>query len=728
MMKDNSRLGRIICRGVSLRREYPVAAPLAVLALSMVGLGGALWACADSSCAPSWQLASAEYDCGGRAIISPGNDTRINMLWLMRSLKPDDRAQAGAVMDANNPQFGQTFMTWPGLRAAFWPEQPPRTPDNAGQTNANAPRCEASSSGIPAFNAALDADTAVPEPERAALRQLRLQAGCGQANWDDKAVSSKSGREYLSYLKAADAFYKGDWAAARSGFAGLTRARSPWVAETARYMPIRIGLRTAIAQAVDEYGDFAGPDKVDRSAVGQAEAAIAAYLKSYPKGRYRASAEGLKRRVAWLGGDWAALARSYEALLATTPGDDEAAADLAEEIDIKLLERSDASTIVGQQADLPLLTAVVDLKRMRLRNGDSPSLSASELATQQSRFRAHGDLYGLLQASRAYYAGEEPGTILALLPDAARQNRFTPLAFSRQTLRGMVLSKLRDPNEVGFWRDLLAGASPLYQRPLVEMGLAVRWQRDGRLDQIFAPGSPITDTAIRSILLQTVATPAILRAAARDAARPLRERDMARFTLLYKDLTRGAFGDVAADLALVPADAPGDSGLWDFTQQDVIPAGLFRKGKWSDGFACPTIAQTATILARAPTSAKARLCLGDFYRLNGFDGFSLFRTGNDKLALGNGPDGFAGRPQFRGDIYARIIADRNAAAEDRAYALYRAVMCYAPSGYNGCGGPYRNYEEMEAAQAPQAERKAWFTELKQRYPHSRWAKTLRYYW
>ncbi|KEQ52422.1 hypothetical protein [Sphingobium chlorophenolicum] len=727
MMKDNGRLDRIISRGVSLRREHPVATLLGALALSTIGLGSTLWACADSSCAPSWQLASAEYDCGGRAVISPGNDTRINMLWLMRSLAPDDRAQVGAVTDANNPQFGQSFMTWPGLRAALWP-QTAGGRDDAGQAMPEAPGCEASSGGVPAFNAALDAETALPEPERAALRRFRLQAGCGEANWDDKTVSSKPGREYLSYLRAADAFYKADWPAARSGFASLTRARSRWVAETAIYMPIRIGLRAAMAQAVDEYGDFVGPDKVDRTAVAQAEAAIAAYLKAYPKGRYRASAEGLRRRVAWLGGDWAALTRSYETLLATTPGGDEAAADLAEEIDIKLLERSDASTIVGKQQNLPLLTAILDLKRMRQHSDGAAPLSASELATQQVHFRAHGDLYGLLQASRAYYAGEEPKTILALLPDAARQSRFTPLAFSRQTLRGMALSKLRDPNEVGFWRDLLGGASPLYQRPLVEMGLAVRWQRDGRLDQIFTPGSPITDSATRSILLQTVATPAILRASAGDAARPARERDLARFTLLYKDLIRGAFGDFAADLALVPVNAPADSGLWDFTQQDVIPVGLFRKGKWSDGFACPTLVQTAATLARNPANTKARLCLGDFYRLNGFDGFSLFRASDDKLALGNGPDGFPGRPQSRDDIYTRIIADRNAAAEDRAYALYRAVMCYAPSGYNSCGGPYRNYEEMEAAQAPQAERKAWFTELKQRYPDSRWAKALRYYW
>ncbi|MGC4250638.1 MAG: GGDEF domain-containing protein [Sphingobium sp.] len=291
-----------------------------------------------------------------------------------------------------------------------------------------------------------------------------------------------------------------------------------------------------------------------------------------------------------------------------------------------------------------------------------------------------------------------------------------------------VLGRAGDPNEAGFWRDLLNGASPAYQQPLAEIGLAVRWQRDGRVEQVFAPGSPITDPGLREVLLQTMATPAILRANAKDTARPAHERDVARFTLLYKNLTRGAFGDFVNDLSLVPANADSEGGLWDFAQQEKIPVGLFRKGTWSDGFPCPAITQTAATLARSPADRKARLCLGDFYRLNGFDDFSLFRANGGKDVLGSGPDGFPGRVTPRSAIYAAIIADRAASPDERAYALYRAVMCYAPSGYNGCGGPYGSVDEMDAAQAPQAQRKAWFTELKQRYPDSKWAKTLRYYW
>lgn len=65
-----------------------------------------------------------------------------------------------------------------------------------------------------------------------------------------------------------------------------------------------------------------------------------------------------------------------------------------------------------------------------------------------------------------------------------------------------------------------------------------------------------------------------------------------------------------------------------------------------------------------------------------------------------------------------MIADPKAGAEDKAYALFRAVNCYGPSGNNNCGG----------TEVPIEQRKAWFQRLKKDYPASSWAKALRYYW
>lgn len=304
----------------------------------------------------------------------------------------------------------------------------------------------------------------------------------------------------------------------------------------------------------------------------------------------------------------------------------------------------------------------------------------------------------------------------------------TPLAFSRQIVRGQALSALRDTNEAGFWRELIGAASPFHQRPLAELGLALRWQRDGRLDQVFASGSPVQEQSIREVLLQTIASPAIVRASAADASRSAHERDVARFALLHKDLTRGAFGDFTRDVALVPADANVDGSLWDFARSEQIPVGLFAKGRWSDGFACPAIRETAATLARNPADQRARLCLGDFWRLNGFDGFVLHVPGEGTNVLGKAPDLFPGKDLNRDAIYTAIIADKAAPADLRAYALYRAVRCYAPSGFNGCAGGASSIGQLEAAQVPLAVRKGWYDELKKRYPQSQWARALRFYW
>lgn len=707
-------------------RKHPVLGTVGALVLGSAGIGGAVWACADSSCYPGWQLGALEYDCAGRALISPGNDTRINMVMLMQSIQPGAALPAEVKVDANDPQFGKVFLSWEGLRGALWPEPEVAEPEYGEK------KCYEAEAGSADFLAALGADASVPAGERALLKTLREAAGCHEGEWNDAAITSKQGRAFLAYLKAADAFHKADYAAAEAGFAALAKAENAWIAEVARYMPIRIGLRRAALTSLDEWGDFAGPDKVDRAALTSAAKAIDAYLAAYPKGRYAASAQGLKRRVAWLGGDTDTLVGTYEAMLRATPASSVEAAYLAEEIDRKLLDREDAAAVVARQGKAPLLLALADMKQIRpvLDRSESskPGLSAATLAAHQPQFAAHPDLYGLLEATRITYAGESAGPILALLPDAARVKGMTPLAFSRQFVRGQALSALRDPNEAGFWRELIGAASPFHQRPLAELGLALRWQRDGRVDQVFAPGSPVQEQSIREVLLQTVASPAILRASAADASRSGHERDVARFALLHKDLTRGAFADFTRDVALVPADANVDGGLWGFAQQERVPVGLFTKGQWSDGFVCPAIAQTAATLARNPADQRARLCLGDFWRLNGFDGFALHTPGDGESVLGKGPDLFPGKASYRDAIYAAIIADKAAPADIRAYALYRAVRCYAPAGYNGCAVPARTTAELEAAQVPLATRKGWYDELKKRYPQSQWARALRFYW
>lgn len=85
---------------------------------------------------------------------------------------------------------------------------------------------------------------------------------------------------------------------------------------------------------------------------------------------------------------------------------------------------------------------------------------------------------------------------------------------------------------------------------------------------------------------------------------------------------------------------------------------------------------------------------------------------------GGSQDLFAGKQRSRLDWYQQVIANPKAAKDDKAYALYRAINCYAPSGSNGCG----------SQDLPVSQRKTWFNTLKQQHGASQWAKQLKYYW
>lgn len=689
----------------------------------------------DYGCTPSWTLATSSFECAGSAVIGPRNDTRVNLAFLLR-----DRAGITAPGKLSYPQrgwdntdFGHVFLGWDELQTAFWPST--RAPaDEANQDYAGS-RCQTLASGAAAFRAALTASKGVRPEERdtlAAARDLVKSACDGDkspAAWP--AVASAPGREYLAYLQGARAFYADDFAAAGKLFADLARSKDPWLAETGRYMIARNALAAAQVGAFDEWGGYAGGDKVDRPSATRARAALLDYLSAYPKGRYAASASGLTRRTAWLLGEGPALARTYSGLLAVQSPQGPQTPALLEEVESKVL----FGTGIGASPDAPLLLATWDLVRMRQYGDDGAptlvstipgALTAQDLAAQKPAFAKTPDLYAFLQASFAYHVAQDYRAVLALVPDGTRAKRLTPLAFSGQMLRGLALEKLRDRNAEGFWQQLAPVARDLYQRPAVELALAMHWERSGELGLVFAPGSPVIEPEIRTLLLAHVAGTELLRRGATAQGASRVERDVALFTLLTKGLSRGRYAEAGKDLTLVPADASTTGWVGDGWQaawmsadpESRPPAGLFARGKLQDGYACPALARTVATLAAAPTDVKARLCLAEFWRLNGFDDYLAADTRPAADELGGTKELFPGKPMPRSALYAGVLADRAAAPDDTAYALYRSVMCYAPSRLNSCGG----------VEASEAQRRAWFQRLKRDYPKSKWAGELKYYW
>src|SRR5690606_33219271 len=117
-------------------------------------------------------------------------------------------------------------------------------------------------------------------------------------------------------------------------------------------------------------------------------------------------------------------------------------------------------------------------------------------------------------------------------------------------------TKLGQPVPTAEWEGMVGQAVRPYQRGAAELGLALHLERTGQLDRLFAPGSQVRLPSLRAILLTNVAGADLLRRQSTNAQATAAERNLALFTLLYKELTRGAYDQFLADLALVPAGAP----------------------------------------------------------------------------------------------------------------------------------------------------------------------------
>ncbi len=702
---------------------------MGVAVFTALFLAGPAQASGDFGCYPEWKLGT-DATCSGIAVLTPGNDTRTNMMLLLADRVPYAPNFSYPKTDLYEGQ-GRNFFRWNIFDQALYP----KPAQKLDRSRFGGSRCQSYHAGTQLFEGELRA-AKIRKKEQDALIAARStifsicadpqrggyshyyfseeQKALAKLEWSDPStmIRSRKGREFLTYLLGAQAFYIGDFKVAHDRFAELTKSSNGWLSETAIYMIGRTEINRAQVSAFGNWGDFSGPDAVDKIAIRNARKVFDAYIKNYPEGRYTASAKGLMRRIFWLAGENENLVGAYEKMLAQTNSLDPGA--FAEEVDVKLLYNDKAKAQVSD----PLLLAVIALQKMRKPVYEGTQISLAELNGMKDALSDSPAIYEFLQASHAFHVAGDARRVLQLIPDAARQENFSYLQFSRQALRGMALAQLNDRNEEGFWRDMIAGAKQPYQRPFVELGLATSLESKGQVDKVFEPDSLVQDQTIREILLQYSVGPDILRRAANDQSRSAHERQVALFTLLYKQLASGDYSDFLKDSRSIPADAVINGYLTMLHADENVPLGLFNKGIVEDEFSCPSLTATARSLAKNPKQQRARLCLGEFIRLNGFDYFSLSNRLPKEGALGSADSKFASDELVRQDIYKDIIADRRASKEDISYALYRAVYCYARTGNNSCGG-----ESVDVSQ-----RKAWFRRLKNGYPNSKWAMALKYYW
>lgn len=581
-------------------------------------------------------------------------------------------------------------------------------------------RCRSNSEeSAAAFLAQLLKTTRLPAEERQSLAQSRLQmlAAC---SWEadqlnsllPASITSEPGKAFLTYLRGAAQFYGGQFAEATQTFASLNTSEQPWLKETALYMAARIALNAAQQNAFDEMG-LPTLEHVDNANLQLAESGFETYLKTYPQGEYRASAKGLIRRVHWLAGEDQKLADDYAWQLtqATDAQRNKTLPELVEEVDSKLLTQPDN----GIQA--PLLLAVKDLQS--IGTYQTP-FNLKALQAQKASFAQQPALYDYLQAAVLVYLEKNPEQALNVLPGSV-PDKLDYLAFSQQMLRGIALHEQHKwPEAETLWLELLGKVKQPLQREQVELALAFNYELSQRLGKVFAADSPIKTPAVRYRLQRLVADAPLLRQQFSQGA-DATERNSALFVLLYKELLRSQYAEFAEDFKRLPAEPSTDKlgvsiGYFYSTGQ---PLTMFRwqGDKAESGYHCPSIAEIAATLQADGKNPKGLNCLGEFILRNDLDSTPL-EAKPSKSELGATGSAFKGEIYSRHTGYRQVIDNAKAPKEDRAYALFRAINCYAPSGNNSCGG-----KDVEPAV-----RKAWFRQLKSGFADTQWGKSLQYYW
>jgi hypothetical protein len=684
----------------------------------------AVFACAGGDEATGiWSLDLLQYGgASGVPFLSPGNDTRFNLQFLMLDAhaQPVPAETAGTDVQLDfSPLLSLHDLDTPVKGGAPAPPSGDAKEAPASETlfsDDEGSRCVSDARGKQDFGEAVQAAPALSAEEKTALIGARnaMAPNCLKPDASAPAAPqapapSPAAQDFFTYLAGAKAFYDGDFDAALASFSKLAKADNAWLREAARYMTGRTLLNKAEIGVFASLDGVAEPKVTDQASLTAAETELNAYLAAYPAGRYAASARGLLRRLYWLAGDRARLSAEYGWQIAhvADPQANLGAPDLAREIDSKFLTGAAA-----EQSHDPNLLAVEDLMRLRRRTAEKPVFPSADLEAQAPDFIGNEALFAFLRAARAYYADGDFAATLKLLGPAPPGPLAPPyLAFSREVLRGQALmASGQFAAAADHWKALLPLAPQPWRQEAVELGLAMSWEKAGTVNKAFEKDTRIASPRIRGVLLRYVAGPILLRQAIADPQSTPGEKALARFTLLLKEATHGHYSGFLRDYS--PEDiAKGDA---EAAQTGVMKSSAFVWNGASEPYKCPALKTVIGELAANPEASHGLLCLSEFIRTADLEEASPPPASE----LGGGKSIFPGEAFSRGEVYKKLLAQSATPENDKAYALFRLVNCYKPSGSNGCGG-----KDVDKAQ-----RKAWFQTLKTKYGSTPWAHSAIYYW
>lgn len=707
--------------------------------LSLTTLGGLITstlthASFDTYYTPTLTLGNQHYDaCSNLPILDPANDNEANMHLLLLDMglgqlaapKTDDKIWAA--------EYGVVPFDFETLRDSISNKVPnkrqPLSSDSDTESYVYEERCQTNASGTRQFILQVNNSKLISQTEKTTLIQQRQNMGdacAGQLSFISiNQAMSPVGRQYASYMNGAVAFYNGDYATAKKIYLALTQVNDGWLRETANYMLVRTAINQTFNSAKNEYGDLE-LSKVDQNMLTDTFSDITSYFSKYPTGQYAASTRGLLRRTYWLAGQQKKLmnellwqfqntaSRQYNLDVAKVP----------EEVSRRIF---DSKLFNKNELTDPFFLAVYDLMYMRdsSAKGYQP-ISWNALAAQKDLFKTQPELFHYLQACHLYFMQKKPQQALDYLPKELPEKIGSYLQLSQLVLKGRVMESLKQRDDAyAYWNTLLDRSSNAYQYATIEMALAINLQDRGGIAAFFGRDSRIKQANIKSMMISMAANSDLLRQIIDSADSTPNEKLAATYILLEKSLRYQNYQLFVDSYKLLPKNASSYQGYESKNEalqnQPRFSEFLWKGHQINKTLKCSGLLDTISVLASDAKNEIARLCHAEYVRLtnNYYEVDYGQKSAKGNLStLGVLAEPFKGEQFSRSQVYQDIIKSPSATAELKAYALYRAVNCYAPSGLNDCGD-----KDVE-----KDVRKAWFQQLKQDYPNSSWAKSLSYYW
>ena len=667
----------------------------------------------EEYCEPIFNLNDNQYQkCNNLPVLIPSNDNQTNMHLMLSDLDLATIKPSAPITDSLW-DVSRTKVPFDAFNLSSVVENkiPNQRKFEGSSRNNFDERCYTLESGSYGFEQQVKANRKIPNNEKTILINARNKiVECDNKltlinvdpNWNNVT------RQYASYLNATISFYNTHYSTANKIYTVLSKVDDAWLKETSQYMLIRTSLNEAYASGTGQYGDVE-LEKINNTKLKQLFENITAYLKLYPNGQYAASARGFMRRGFWLSGRKDLLANEISWQL-NNPKSKFYNLEmdvLPEEIDRKIFDDQPINIKIFND---PFLLATYDLMMMRTSSTEGyKPITWSQLTSQKDIFKKQPELFNYLQAVHLFHVQKKPQDALKLLPQQSSLNNYLELSYA--FLKGEIIEKTTPQNASEYWDQLYSKAKNAYQHDLFEAMLSNHLNQKQDVNAFIGKNAKIQQGYFQKRFITQFANENTLKAAIQSKQSTNDQKQLATFTLLLKSLNHQNFDLFNNTYALMPSDAAqykGYDSAEKYKSKPPFANFIWNGSTITPSLKCSDLKNLSIQLAKTPKDPLLNVCLGEYVRTDKAYTYGVFNV-DDKA--------FKGQLFARGNTYKDII--KNGPKGDlQAYALYRAIQCYAPSGNNDCGD-----KDVE-----KSVRKQWYDRIKSEYPNTSWAKSLKYYW